>query len=155
ANVDLNLLVDRVLELRAYGLRVNDISVERALRDIPMVLADGPQLEQVFMNIIINAEQALTGYKKGGNIRIATEPDVRNNQDWVVLSVADDGPGIEPEAIGKIFDPFYTTKDVGSGTGLGLSISYGIVKEHGGNVRVESQRGLGSTFIVELPVNTA
>ncbi|HKV42989.1 MAG TPA: PAS domain S-box protein, partial [Blastocatellia bacterium] len=65
ANVDLNLLVDRVLELRAYGLRVNDITVERALTDIPMVLADGPQLEQVFMNIIINAEQALTGYKKG------------------------------------------------------------------------------------------
>jgi len=153
-NVNLNDLLERTLELRAYELRVNNISVHRELEDIPSIFADGHQLQQVFLNIIINAEQALQNGKGKGVLTVKTEIKEVDSIRWVRVIIADDGPGIALENMSKLFDPFFTTKPVGKGTGLGLSISYGIVKEHGGTIRVESSPGSGATFIIELPVQS-
>ena len=102
------------------------------------------QINQVFMNILVNAVQAMTS---GGTLRIATWVD----QPWAVISIADTGSGISPAVLSRIFDPFFTTKKVGEGTGLGLSISYGIVDRHGGRISVRSEVGTGSTFEIRLP----
>ena len=149
AEVDLNELVERTLELRAYEMKVNNISVCREPGDIPCVMADEHQLQQVFLNIIINAEQAIESGSRAGHLTVKTEMDVSNR---VRIVIADNGPGVPPHIVEKLFDPFFTTKPVGQGTGLGLSISYGIVKEHGGVIKVESEPGRGARFIIELPV---
>jgi PAS domain S-box-containing protein len=148
AEVDLNELLERTLELRAYEMKVNNISVCREPGDIPCVLADEHQLQQVFLNIIINAEQAMQSDARAGELTVRTEMGASNR---VKIVIADNGPGIPLQIIEKLFDPFFTTKPVGKGTGLGLSISYGIVKEHDGAIRVESEPGRGARFIIELP----
>jgi two-component system NtrC family sensor kinase len=130
-------------------LRTNNIEVLTQFEtDLPKVIGDPHQIQQVFINIINNARQAIEAYRPRGLIRITTE--LRGSTARVLFQ--DDGPGIEPENLAKIFNPFFTTKEVGKGTGLGLSLSYGIIKEHGGNVSVESEPNHGATFIVELPV---
>ncbi len=149
AQVDLNELLERTLELRTYEMKVNNISVCREPGDIPRVMADEHQLQQVFLNIIINAEQAIESGARAGHLTVRTEMGASNR---VRIVIADSGPGIPSHIIEKLFDPFFTTKPVGQGTGLGLSISYGIVKEHDGTISVESEPGRGARFIIELPV---
>jgi signal transduction histidine kinase len=112
--------------------------------DLPDVVADENQLQQVFFNIILNAYQAMP---KGGKLRI--ESRVQDGEVQVVF--ADSGPGIAEEDILHVFDPFFTTKDVGEGTGLGLSVSYGIIRQHGGTIEVQSEEEIGATFTVKLP----
>jgi PAS domain S-box-containing protein len=150
ARANLNEILERSLELRAYELKTNNITVCRDFGDLPQIDVDQHQLQQVFLNVIINAEQAIrtTGHK--GTLKLKTE--VKPAGGWAVVTIADDGSGIPPEDLTKVFDPFFTTKEVGKGTGLGLSISYGIIKEHGGIIRAESEHGQATTFTIELPL---
>lgn len=123
--------------------------VEEFEQSVPMVVIDPSQIERVFMNMIINAAQAM---EKGGQLSLKTRYEA--NSKTVEIEFTDTGHGINPENIEKVFDPFFTTKDVGHGVGLGLAISYGIVKEHKGTILVESELGKGTTFIVRLPITT-
>ena len=146
---DVNELVQRVLELRDYELRTSNIGVYVDLAaDLPWTMADYHQIQQVLLNIIINSEQAVGEVKRRGKIRVTTGM----KEGCIRISVADNGPGIPAEQVGKVFDPFFTTKEVGSGTGLGLRVCHGIITAHGGNIYLESQKGRGTTFTVELPL---
>jgi PAS domain S-box-containing protein len=145
---DLNRVVDDTLELRRYALRIADVEVETRLDPaLPMTWADPFQLQQVVLNLITNAEHALSAWNGVRRILITTSRAATQ----LVIRVEDTGPGIQPEHVARIFNPFFTTKPVGEGTGLGLSISDGILREHGGRIRVESHVGHGSTFFVEVP----
>ncbi len=151
--VHLNEVIERTLSLRSYELKLENIDVELALDPaLPQTLADAAQLQQVVLNLIVNAEQAIVMAReeepRDGRILIRTR---RLAGDRLALEVSDDGPGISPEIVSRIFDPFFTTKPAGIGTGLGLSIVYGIVQEHGGEVSVDSLQGHGATLTVELP----
>jgi two-component system NtrC family sensor kinase len=147
----INNIIEDVLKLRAYEHKVNGIEVERQLDpNLPEIMVDYFQMQQVFMNIIINAEYFMTAAHNKGTLTITTKK--QNNT--VRISIADDGPGIPPENLRRIFDPFFTTKEAGKGTGLGLSICHGIVTEHGGQIYARSQPGKGATIFVELPVNS-
>jgi len=147
--LNVNDAINKVLELRAYEQKVNNVRVvSRMAPDLPQIMADYFQLQQVFLNIIINAEYFMIEANGKGTLTITTE----RVGDVIRASFADDGPGIPPENLGHLFDPFFTTKEVGKGTGLGLSISHGIVTSHGGNIYAESEPGKGATFIVELPI---
>ncbi|MFL5581536.1 MAG: PAS domain S-box protein [Gemmatimonadaceae bacterium] len=146
---DLNRVVEDTLELRRYALRMEQVELEVQLDGaLPLTWADPFQLQQVVLNLLTNAEQALTDWDGPRRVRIATAHEGGR----LALTVSDSGPGIAPESVDRIFNPFFTTKPVGQGTGLGLSISDGIVREHGGRIRVESVPGRGATFVVELPV---
>jgi two-component system NtrC family sensor kinase len=147
ANV--NVLLERVLELRTYDLRVKSIEVALDLDPaLPETMVDANQVQQVFLNVIINAEQAMLAANGQGTLTVRS----RRQGDAIRLSFQDDGPGMEAETLRRIFDPFYTTKDTGEGTGLGLTISYGIIEDHGGRIWAESEPGRGTTFHIELPV---
>ncbi|RLE46076.1 MAG: hypothetical protein DRJ31_10435 [Candidatus Methanomethylicota archaeon] len=147
--VDINKVIQTILDLRAYEQKVNNIEVKTQFAtDLPEIVANAFQIQQVFLNIIINAEHFMTEAHKRGTLTITTE----RVGDVVRVSIADDGPGIAKENLNHIFDPFFTTKEVGKGTGLGLSISHGIITENGGRIYAESEPGKGSTFIVELPI---
>jgi signal transduction histidine kinase len=130
-----HLLKDRVRVLRKFGT-------------VPPVECLRSQIDQVFLNLLANAAQAIQG---AGEITIETGTE----SDSAVIAIHDTGPGIAPEVMGRIFDPFFTTKPVGEGTGLGLSISYEIVKKHGGEIAAESRPGEGATFTVRLPLRRA
>lgn len=146
--VDLNEVVQRVLELRTYAGRQKGIALEADLQpDLSRVWGDASQLQQVLLNLVINAEQAIMQTRDSGHIVIRT---YRADNGMIRLEVKDDGPGIPVHLQGRIFDPFFTTKPPGMGTGLGLSICYGIVNAHQGRIRVDSEPGKGATFIVEL-----
>jgi signal transduction histidine kinase/ActR/RegA family two-component response regulator len=147
--VDLNQVIEQTLALRLHQLTLAGIAVERDFGELPTVTGDGQQLQQVFLNLILNAEQAITAAKQGSRIafRTRTAPDGRR----VRAEVVDDGPGIPPNVIAHVFEPFFTTKEVGTGTGLGLSVSYGIIEEHEGTLTVTSRPGR-TVFTVELPV---
>jgi two-component system NtrC family sensor kinase len=150
--VKINDIIKKVLELRAYEQNLENIKVDtRFDPDLPEIMVDYFQLQQVFLNIIINAEYFMKEAHHKGELTITTE--MVDNK--VRASFADDGPGIAKENLGHLFDPFFTTKEVGKGTGLGLSICHGIVAEHGGRIYVESEPGKGATFIVELPIGAA
>jgi PAS domain S-box-containing protein len=152
-HTDLNEIVERTLALRSYELKMENIVVQCELSpDLPKTMADPYQLQQVILNLIVNAEQALLDERGRGRIWIRTYSVVRRDGDWISLEVSDDGPGIPPEIASRIFDPFFTTKPPGVGTGLGLSIVYGIVQKHNGEVTFENQSGSGAKFLVELPV---
>jgi PAS domain S-box-containing protein len=145
----INNIIEDVLELRAHEHKVNHIDVDRHLApNLPEILVDYFQMQQVFMNIIINAEYFITKAHNGGTLTIVTQKD----NSTVSISIIDDGPGIPPENLGRVFDPFFTTKEAGKGTGLGLSICHGIVTEHGGQIYARSQLGKGATIFVELPI---
>ncbi|UCE86561.1 MAG: GAF domain-containing protein [Deltaproteobacteria bacterium] len=143
--VDLHEGIDRTLSLMTPRLK-HGITVERDYGELPPVRCFAGQLNQVFMNVLMNACDALEG---SGTIRITT----RATPDGVWLAFQDDGPGIPARIRNRVFEPFFTTKAVGQGTGLGLSISHGIVERHGGTIRVDSEPGEGATFIIELPLD--
>ena len=154
AMVDVNQVVRETLALRAYEQHVTNVTVIDALAaGLPNVFADGHQVQQVLLNLVINAEQAMLSANGRGTLVVRTWHDV--DQESVVLEINDDGPGIPDELQPKIFDPFFTTKEVGQGTGLGLTVAYAIVQEHGGRIRLESRPGAGASFYVELPVTGA
>jgi len=145
---DINRVIDDTLELRRYALRTASVLVETRLDDaLPLTWADPFQLQQVVLNLLTNAEHALTTWEGERSLVITTE----SSGDQLIVRVKDSGPGIAPEHLQRVFNPFFTTKPVGEGTGLGLSISDGIVREHGGRIRAESRLGHGATFVIELP----
>ncbi len=149
--IDLSELVQRTLHLHAYSLRKSNITVDFLKESsLPPVSGDAHQLMQVFLNLVLNSEQAMREVRDHGTLRI------RINQDDKSVSVVfqDDGPGISPEILPNIFDPFYTTKRPGRGTGLGLSICKAILREHNGNVEAASGPGGGAVFTVTLPIGT-
>jgi signal transduction histidine kinase len=144
--VDLHRGIDESLELLRHQLK--GIRVERRYGDVGRVRGYAGQLQQVLMNLLVNATQALTVGSRGeGTITVETG----RAGDEVVVSVRDDGPGIPEHVLPQIFDPFFTTKEVGEGSGLGLSIAHGIIERHGGRIEVQSTVGAGTTFRVCLP----
>src|SRR5213594_2027198 len=146
--VDVNDIVRRTFALRSYHLSTLNITVSLQLdRDDPKIWADASELQQVLLNLLINAEQALVTVEPPRTITVRS----RAGEHEAVLEIADSGPGIPPEIRAKIFDPFFTTKAEGVGTGLGLSICYGIAHEHGGRIWLESEPGRGARFFVALP----
>jgi signal transduction histidine kinase len=149
-SIRINNVIEDVLKLRAYEQKVNNIEVIRKFAsDLPEIMADYFQIQQAFLNLIINAEFFMTEAHRRGTLTISIERVDHS----VVISFTDDGPGIPRENLKRIFDPFFTTKEVGKGTGLGLSICHGIITEHGGKISAESEVGKGATFIIELPIN--
>jgi signal transduction histidine kinase/ActR/RegA family two-component response regulator len=151
--VDVNEIVERTLALRSYELKVENIAVESDLEPLlPPTMADPYQLQQILLNLLVNAEHALLEDRGKGRVRIRTRHVAQPEGGRIFLEVSDDGPGIPAANVSRIFDPFFTTKPPGVGTGLGLSIVYGIVKQHGGEVTFENQPGSGAKFTVELPV---
>ena len=147
--VDINEVVENTFALRAYELRVNNIQIIKELDErLPNIIADFNQLQQVLLNLINNAAQAMEEIVGDRILKIRTS----RQGIMIRIEVIDTGSGISPENIKRIFDPFFTTKGIGVGTGLGLSICFGIVKEHGGRITAESTEGKGSTFIVDLPI---
>lgn len=152
SRVNISELVQRSLHLQAYSLRKNNITVDFTPDDsLPAVAGDPNQLVQVFWNLIVNAEQAMREVHEKGTLRIR----LGRSNNFVSLLFQDDGPGIAPENLPLIFDPFYTTKRPGRGTGLGLSICKAVLKEHGGNVEASSVPGAGAIFTVTLPVTAS
>ena len=149
--IDINQIIETTLQLRAYEMETNNIEVITHLDpDLPWTTADASQLQQVFLNIIMNAENEMGKAHGRGKLWIKTEA-IDNT---IRISFKDDGPGVARENLGRLFDPFFTTRSVGEGTGLGLSICHGIVTEHNGRLYVKSKPGKGATFIVELPIIT-
>jgi two-component system, NtrC family, sensor kinase len=147
--VSLNNLIEMILEIVGYSLRTSNIEVISQLEPkLPLVLADTSQIQQVLLNIINNALEAIQAGGHSGRIQITTETRAPN----IRITIQDNGPGIPREHLRRIFDPFFTTKDVGKGTGLGLSLCYGYIKEHGGTITPLSQLGKGATFLIELPI---
>jgi len=147
--LDLNNLLERTLQLHEHSLRRNNVEVDFRLQpDLPGVIGDANQLIQVFLNLITNAEQAIREVRDTGRIQIRAG----RNGNQLAITVQDDGVGIRPESLPRIFDPFYTTKRPGGGTGLGLSICMSIIREHGGNIEAETLPAGGSAFTIYLPI---
>jgi signal transduction histidine kinase/ActR/RegA family two-component response regulator len=150
--VDMNEVVRSTVALRDYALRTGNIRVTLGLDPaLPRTVADGQQMQQVLLNLIVNAETAMSGSRGRGELAISTE----TRGSAILVSVRDDGPGIPLEIQERIFDPFFTTREVGQGTGLGLSICHGIVSEHGGRIWVQSEPGQGAAFHLRIPVVAA
>ena len=147
--LDLSNLLERTLQLHEHSLRRNNVEVDFRLQpDLPGVIGDANQLIQVFLNLITNAEQAIREVRDTGRIQIRAG----RNGNQLAITVQDDGVGIRPESLPRIFDPFYTTKRPGGGTGLGLSICMSIIREHGGNIEAETLPAGGSAFTIYLPI---
>ena len=150
--MSINTSVETVLQLRDYELYLKNIELEVDLEPaLPPSMADRQQIEQVILNLIVNAEQAMTAARGSGRLEVRTKQE----HDRIVIRVSDDGPGIPTENLSRIFDPFFTTKEVGKGTGLGLSLCHSIIQDHGGRINVDSGPAGGATFTVELPVAPA
>ncbi len=147
--LDLSRSVDDTLDLLRH--RLTNVHVDKQIEPGLRVSGFAGQIDQVFMNLITNAAQAIGKRDRGGTIRVS----VARAAGDVEIAIADDGPGIPPEVLPRIFDPFFTTKDVGEGSGLGLSIVHGIIERHGGRIRVDSRVGEGTTFRITLPSSGA
>ena len=143
---DVHTLIDHTVTLVENQARFQNIKISKEFKtEIPMLFVDGDQIQQVFMNIIINAADAMGG--NGGTLTIKTDL----NNGIAEISFSDTGCGINKEHLSKLFTPFFTTKETGKGTGLGLAISYGIIQSHGGEIEAESELGKGSIFRIKLP----
>ncbi len=148
-SVDLNSIIDRTLQLHEHSLRRNNVEVDfRPQPDFPGVVGDANQLIQVFLNLVTNAEQAIREVRDSGRIQLR----FARIGSRISVTFQDDGVGIRPESVPRLFDPFYTTKRPGGGTGLGLSICLSIIREHGGTIEAEALPAGGSAFTVYLPV---
>lgn len=150
--LNINTLIENTLALLKNQARFHNIRYEMNLdNSIPEIIVDPNQIQQVFINLLINAADAMN---ENGLIIISTRPveDKIGNKKYVEIEFTDTGPGIPKEQLARIFEPFYTTKPVGKGTGLGLAVSYGIIKKHGGSIDVKSEYGKGASFFVRLPV---
>ncbi len=151
--VVLNRVVEDALELLAYPFRLDGIAVCRSLSgDLPPIWADPHQLQQVVVNLLTNAHQAMRETPPPRRLTLTTRYDPRAHR--VLLEIADTGPGVPPVIQARIFEPFFTTKQPGQGTGLGLSLCRGIIEGHGGVLRLETTEGRGATFVVEVPIGT-
>lgn len=150
--VDLNRVIRDAYAIVREILANSSVQVNMALSEIPLVLGSSNRLEQVVINLVTNARDAMPN---GGSIEISTGTVKRGPSTLVRMSIRDTGCGIPKGHIARIFDPFFTTKDIGKGTGLGLSISYGIIKEHRGEITVESEPCKGTVFHVVLPPATS
>jgi signal transduction histidine kinase len=149
---DITDLVQRVLALRTYEFRLNSIELVTEFEpNLPTLIADGGQLQQALLNLVLNAERAMRG-RPIRRLVVGARMDRRAGA--VELSITDTGHGIDHANLNRIFDPFFTTRDVGEGTGLGLSICYGIVRDHGGQIAVSSKVQVGTTFTILLPART-
>ena len=147
--IDINELVENVLDLRTTDLRLDNVEVDLDLAaNLPRTLGVSHQIQQVLLNIINNAHHAMLEVRGARSLRVSTFVE----EGRILIRIGDSGPGIAAALVEKVFEPFYTTKAAGEGTGLGLSLSQGLVKEHGGQIRVESLVGKGTTFTVELPI---
>ena len=144
--VNVEEMLRRVIDLRRYALEMDDVHVVTRLGLVPEVLIDEGQFEQVFLNLLNNAQQALQG--RGGEVIISTWQESGS----IYVAFADDGPGVPDELRSRIFEPFFTTREVGLGQGMGLAIVYGVVSHHGGRTWVEENASGGATFVVELPL---
>jgi signal transduction histidine kinase len=145
---DINQAITRTLFLLKSQSLFHDIAIETELDPgLPAVHSDIQQLNHLFMNIILNAAQAMSGR---GRLEVQTGPS--ETAGYVQVRISDTGPGIPPEVLPHIFEPFFTTKTEGEGTGLGLSLAYGIVENHRGRIKAISEPGRGASFVVELPV---
>jgi two-component system NtrC family sensor kinase len=152
SQVNLNELVQRTVQMQTYPLRKSNITVDFLQEpSIPAIVADPNQLMQVFLNLLLNAEQAIRESREKGTIRVR----IGRNPDSVWIVFQDDGPGIAPENLTHIFDPFFTTRRPGRGTGLGLSICKTVLREHGGNIEAASAPGGGAVFTITLPIAAA
>jgi two-component system NtrC family sensor kinase len=151
---DLRLLVDSVLDLQSYEIRSHAIDVEVDIEpDVPSVPVDRSQMQQVLLNLTMNAIQAIASTGRHGRLRIHASLTRRGVERVVALAVSDDGPGIPNELLGRVFAPFFTTRAEGAGTGLGLPVSVDIVAAHGGRLRHEpNATRRGATFVIELPL---
>jgi signal transduction histidine kinase/CheY-like chemotaxis protein/HAMP domain-containing protein len=146
---DVNRIIEESVEFRAYQLSMDNIDIKLDLSvEVPGTMVDASQIQQVFLNLINNARDAIREKGPSGMIEITS----RLTAGKIIVSITDTGKGFSEEVANRLFDPFFTTKDVGKGTGLGLSISYGIINEHGGNIYASSRPRIGTTFVVELPV---
>ncbi len=146
--VNINSVLDESIDFLENEARYRNIDIQTDYyQNLPLITSDSAQLQQVFLNILNNAIDAIG---KDGEIIIKTKHIAKNNE--IAVEIADNGPGIPKEMLKKIFDPFFTTKEVGKGTGLGLSISYGIIEKLGGRIMVASEEGQGSTFTIYLPI---
>src|SRR5262249_32858150 len=152
--VSVNNVLQKVLALRTPACRALNIELVRHYDDkLPRVQSDPLLLHQVFLNMIMNAEHAIAYTGGGGRIEVTTS--LTPARDRVIATVRDTGTGIPEETLSRIFEPFYTTKEVGKGTGLGLAIAYGIVQEHGGQIIAANHPDGGAVFTVELPAAAA
>jgi two-component system NtrC family sensor kinase len=146
---DINTVLDEILLLHEKQLRERSIRISTSFtRDLGYVYASKNQLRQVFLNMIANARDAMP---EGGTLSIRTEKAGNN----IHVVISDTGVGIKQEYLSKIFDAFFTTKDGVKDVGLGLSVCYGFIRDHGGDIKVASERGRGTTFTIILPVYTA
>ena len=152
AMVDVIQVVRETLALRSYDQQIGNIRIIEALAaGLPMVFVDPHQVQQVLLNLIINAEQSMISANGRGTLVLHTWHHLERES--VILEVSDDGPGVPEDVQARIFDPFFTTKEVGKGTGLGLTVAYAIVQEHGGRITLRSEASGGATFAVELPAD--
>jgi signal transduction histidine kinase len=150
SEISVNEVVRRSVAIVDHQLSLKNVSVTCELtEDIPAILGNANQLQQVLMNLMINAQQAMGD--DGGKVEVASFLD----NESVSITVSDDGPGVDEEVVGKIFEPFFTTKPAGQGTGLGLSVTYGIIQDHGGNISVERADSGGARFVITLPLGTS
>jgi signal transduction histidine kinase len=151
AMIDVNAIIRETLALRADAQRLGSIDAIVALApSLPRIFADAHQLQQVLLNIVINAEQAMIAAHGRGSLLVRSRHVAERS--LIAIEISDDGPGIARDIAARIFDPFFTTKAAGKGTGLGLSVAATIVREHGGRIRVEPTAARGATFVLELPL---
>jgi signal transduction histidine kinase len=150
-DMDINRLIEKTLFLNGNLLKISNVKVKKRFAvEIPRVMGSEDQLQQVFMNMISNAAEAMEA-SGGGALTIETEHRARDKK--VLVRFQDTGPGIPNENLSRLFEPFFSTKKKGKGVGLGLSVAYGIIEEHGGAIQVESRPSEGAVFEIALPLN--
>jgi len=148
--VEINRVVEDSMAIVEHQLEMNRVSLKKNLApDLPLISGNANQIQQVLINLMINAQQAMEG--RSGDVSVKTS---NHNSRYIQIQVRDTGPGIPEDLQAKIFEPFFTTKDVGKGTGLGLSVSYGIIQDHGGDIQVKSALGKGTAFNISLPLSS-